>query len=217
MVIEMSMMQFIIRKIKQVALCRLVLFASLTLLAACAGNVPTKSDSQTSEQISKSDQAGKPDQLDARARADFSAAMLAIKTVEYEKTIRLLNKVTEESPNNPVPFINLAIIHKIMKNNPLAEKNLNIAIQLDPFNPVANQELALLYRKTGRFTEARQVYEKILTKYPNFTMARKNLGILCDLYMRDYKCAIRNYEIYSAAKPDDAPVKIWIADLKDKQ
>jgi len=202
-------------------LVRLALLASFMLLAACATNMPatseTKVESKTSDQTNKVAQTGDPVSAETKARSDFAAAMLAIKTVEYEKTIRFLNKVTEESPNNPVPFINLAMIQKIMKNYPLAEKSLNDAIQLDPFNPVANQELALLYRKTGRFKEARQVYEKILTKYPNFTMARKNLGILCDLYMRDYQCAIRNYEIYSAYRPDDAPVKIWIADLKAKQ
>jgi len=202
-------------------LVRIALLASFMLLAACATNMPgspdAKVEGKASDHTNKVTQAGDPVNADKNARADFAAAMLAIKTVEYEKTIRYLNKAIEESPKNPVPFINLAMIQKIMKNYPIAEKNLNDAIQLDPFNPVANQELALLYRKTGRFKEARQVYEKILTKYPNFTMARKNLGILCDLYMRDYQCAIRNYEIYSAYRPDDAPVKIWIADLKAKQ
>jgi hypothetical protein len=34
--------------------------------------------------------------------------------------------------------------------------------------------------------------------------------------MNDYQCALKNYEIYSKFRPDDAPVKIWIADLKAK-
>jgi tetratricopeptide (TPR) repeat protein len=151
-----------------------------------------------------------------RARAEFLAAMQSIKSVEYERTIKLLNKVIAQTPGNPVPYINLAIIYKRMQNWTLAEENLKLAIQIDPDNPVANNELALVYRKAGKFTEARGVYETILSKYPNFLIARKNLGILCDLYMRDYSCAVKNYVIYSDARPDDAPVKIWIADLKGR-
>ena len=153
-------------------------------------------------------------------RADFSAAMAAIKIEEYDKAIKLLNKVIAQisntPANNPVPYINLALVYKKMQNLALAEENLKRAIQIDPDHPVANNEYALLYRNTGRFAEAKQVYERMLERYPNFLLARKNLGILCDLYMKDYQCALKHYVIYSAARPDDETVKIWIADLKAK-
>ena len=82
---------------------------------------------------------------------------------------------------------------------------------------MASNELAMLYRKTGRFAEARSTYEGVLARYPNFAMMHKNLGVLCDLYLRDYECAVCHYMRYSAIAPDDKDVKIWIADLQKRQ
>lgn len=148
--------------------------------------------------------------------SDFLAAMGSIKSAEYDKAIKLFNKVIAQSPDNPVPYINLALVYEKMQNLMLAEENLKLAIKLDPENPVASNEYALLYRKSGRFTEARRIYEKILGKYPDFIMAHKNLGILCDLYMKDYKCALKEYVIYSGLMPDDGNVKVWIADMQKR-
>jgi tetratricopeptide (TPR) repeat protein len=180
-------------------ICRKGMFLALLLsLTARAGDQPGTADVQASP----------------KARADFAAAMQYIKAVEYEKAISLFNKVSAQSPNNPVPYIDLALVYRKMQNLTLAEENLKQAIKADPWNPVANNELALLYRKTGRFAEARKIYEKILDKYPNFAIAHKNLGILCDLYMNDNACALKHYEIYSSFMPNDAAARIWIADLK---
>jgi cellulose synthase operon protein C len=148
--------------------------------------------------------------------SDFAEVMLSLKVVQYEKAIKLLSKIIAQAPNNPVPYINIALINEKKQNLTLAEENLKLAIKVDPGNPVANNEYALLFRKTGRFKEARQIYEYILDKYPNFTMAQKNLGILCDIYLKDIECALKYYSIYSGFMPDDGPVKIWIADIRGR-
>lgn len=185
----------------------LILLIVFAMLSGCASNRPDRIESQANKQEFKAN---------PKTRAEFAVAMQFIKTADYDKAIRHLNHVVVQAPNNPVPYINLAIAYKKMQNLKLAEENLKAAIKLDPWNPVANNEYALLYRKTGRFSEARQVYENLLDKYPKFTMAHKNLGILCDIYMRDYPCAIKHYESYSGATPDDGAVKIWIADLRNR-
>lgn len=147
-------------------------------------------------------------------RADFDAAMALMKAEEYQKGVELLDKVVEKSRNNPVPYINLGIAHARLGNLKAAEDNLKLALNLEPDNPVANNEYGLLYRKTGRFGEARQLYEKLLEKYPYYPLVHKNLGILCDIYLRDYACALKEYEAYSSAMPEDKTAKIWISDVQ---
>lgn len=147
-------------------------------------------------------------------RAEFDAAMAHLKTEEFQKGIDLLDKVVAKSPNNPVPYINLAMAYSRLGNLKLAEDNLKRALELQPDHPVANNEYGLIYRKTGRFGEARQLYEKLLAKYPYYPVVHKNLGILCDLYLRDYECALREYETYSNAVPEDKTAKIWVTDVQ---
>ena len=185
----------------------------VALLAGCAEQ-PKKIAGQSDSRKTHHKEA----KISPSARTDFAAAMAAIKAEEYDKAIRLLKKVIAQSDNsnNPVPYINLALVYKKTQNFALAEENLIHALKIDPDHPVANNEYALLYRNTGRFAEAKQVYERMLERYPNFLLARKNLGILCDLYMKDYQCALKHYVIYSGARPDDETVKLWIADLKGK-
>lgn len=149
-------------------------------------------------------------------RDDFDVAMKLMKSEEYGKGIELLNGVATKSQNNAVPHINLAIAYAKIGNLKNSEDSLKAALELEPDNPVANNELGLLYRKTGRFGEAKQAYENILKKYPDYPLVHKNLGILCDLYLRDYACALKEYETYSSAMPEDKNAKIWISDIQKR-
>jgi tetratricopeptide (TPR) repeat protein len=187
-----------------------VLLALLAVLHGCGTAQPGKAESQPAVSVVP------VVALTAEARADYEAAMVLIKAEEYDKGIELLNKVLKVSQSNAIPYINLALVYKKLGKLKLAEDNLKLALNAEPDNPVAHNEYALLYRKTGRFNEARQLYEKSLAKYPNFNMVHKNLGILCDLYIKDYECALKHYVIYSDVVQDDKTVKIWIADLQKR-
>lgn len=186
------------------------------LLHGCASQQAVKTDLPQPAQAVQTAPAAVAIAVPATVKADFDAAMAMAKAEEYEKSIVLFDKIIREMPNNAVPLINLALIYKKLGKPDLAEKNLVLALNAEPDNPVAHNEYAMLYRKTGRFAEARQLYETTLNKYPNFYMAHKNLGILCDLYLRDHACAMKHYGIYSNAIPDDKNVKIWIADLQNR-
>ena len=154
--------------------------------------------------------------IDPAVRADFDAAVKHLEAGDYDKGMKLLNDVTRRAPRDAAPYINLAVAYEKSGDLSTAESNLKKALEIDPEHPVANTEYGLIFRKTGRFAQARESYERALKRYPGFLPARKNLGILCDIYLRDLQCALTQYRIYSAAVPDDKTVKIWIADLEKR-
>ena len=150
----------------------------------------------------------------SEVKADFEKAVQLLKEKDYERGIRLLNRVAERSEKSIAPHINLGIAYRITGDMMRAEKSLNKALEINSIHPSANNEMAIVYRKTGRFSEARRSYERILERFSSFLPARKNLGILCDLYIHDLSCAMANYEIYNKADPGDKSVVMWISDLR---
>src|SRR6266702_3586758 len=154
-----------------------------------------------------------PSSMDAQLRADFDQASAMIKAAKYDKAIELLEKVIAQSPKMTAPHINLAIAYRQINKPEQAEQQLKAALELIPGHPVASNEYGLLLRKAGRFAEGRGIYEKALAAFPEYHPLQKNLGILCDLYLKDLACAVEHYEIYSKAMPKDEQVKLWLADL----
>ena len=144
----------------------------------------------------------------------FQSAMMKIEKEDYQQGIALLNELTGRSRQSAVPFINLAMAYKKQGDNDKAEENLLLALEIESKNPVANNEYAILLRESGRFDESRALYEKVITWYPNFAMANRNLGVLCDIYLRDYSCALEAYRAYSALLPDDEDARMWVSDLE---
>lgn len=155
--------------------------------------------------------------LDVDVRADFDAALKYLSAGQYDKGIELLHKVAQRSPGRSAPYVNLAVAYQKVGNLPAAEENVKKALELDPTHPVANTEYGVIARKTGKFAEARKIYEQTLKWYPDLLPARKNLGILCDVYLRDPECALTHYRAYSAGAPNDKMVQLWIADLEKRR
>lgn len=152
--------------------------------------------------------------MDETSRSDFDSAVAMLKDKKYAQAIDLLEKVIEKSPGVTAPYIDIAIAYQHIGKPEQAEMHLKTALELFPEHPVASNEYGLLYRKTGRFEEARAIYEKALARFSDYYPLHRNLGILCDLYLSDNSCALDHYEIYSEAMPGDKQVKLWIADLR---
>jgi tetratricopeptide (TPR) repeat protein len=149
-------------------------------------------------------------------RSDFRNAVRLLRQGQYESGIALLVKVTEEAPSVTTAHIDLAIAYSQVNDLERAEASIKQALELNSRHPVAHNELGILYRKMGRFSEARKSYEKALALQPDFHFARRNLAILCDVYLVDLSCALENYELYAEAVPDDGAAAIWIADLHNR-
>lgn len=152
--------------------------------------------------------------MDEASRRDFERAVAMLNDQDYGQAIEFLEKVIEQSPDVTAPYIDIAIAYQHIGKPEQAEEHLKTAVQLVPDHPVAGNEYGLLYRKTGRFAEARAIYEKVIARFPDYYPVHRNLGILCDLYFNDPVCALEHYEIYSEARPEDKKVKLWIADLR---
>lgn len=158
-----------------------------------------------------------PAGMEPKLRADFEQANALIKDAKYDKAIELLEKVIAQAPKLTAPHINLAMAYERVNKPELAEQHLKKAIELIPGHPVASNEYGLLLRKQGRFDESRKVYEQALFVFPEYYPLHKNLGILCDLYLKDQACAVIHYEAYEkASQPRDPKVKMWIADLRSR-
>ncbi len=155
-------------------------------------------------------------QLNDAARRDFQRAVTLLNNQEYEQAAGLLEKVIEQSPGVTAPYINLAMAYRHLDKLKQAEMHLNAALDLMPTHPVACNEYGMLYRKTGRFNEARAMYEKALERFPEYYPLHRNLAILCDLYLDDLDCALEHYEIYGRAVPEDRQVQMWITDLRNR-
>ncbi|MGE5189205.1 MAG: tetratricopeptide repeat protein [Gemmatimonadota bacterium] len=152
--------------------------------------------------------------MDEASRRDFDRAVAMLKDQDYGGAIDLLEEVIGRSPGVTAPYIDIAIAYQRVGRPERAEEHLRTALTLFPGHPVACNEYGLLYRRTGRFAEARAIYEKAIEGFPDYAPAHRNLGILCDLYLNDPSCALEHYEIYRKARPDDPQVALWIAAVR---
>ena len=153
-------------------------------------------------------------EVDADVELDFKSAIALMKQEQNAQAIAVLKSVIEREQRLPAPFVNIAIAYNKMKDVKAAEENLIRALKLDIGHPVANNELGLLYRKAGKFNAARTAYQNAIKDHPTYLPAKRNLGVLCDLYLHDFDCALEQFEDYLELKPEDKTVAIWVADVK---
>lgn len=153
-------------------------------------------------------------QLDGDQRAAFAAGVEALEAERYGEAVAAFETVIEAGPLVSAPYIDLAIAYRHAGQEEKAREPLQRALELVPGHPLASLEYARLLRGEGRFGEARGVFEASLEAFPEYYPLRKNLAILCDIYLGDLDCAYDNYTAYGVARPDDEQVEIWLADLR---
>jgi Flp pilus assembly protein TadD len=194
---------------------QLSLVTGLLLLAACASpNAPAPSH------LDKTADGSFTITQDVRvgvgARSDFAAALRLLEQNDPEGAVERLLELTEAAPQVAAAHIDLGIAHGRLEDWESAESSLRRALEINSRHPVAHNELGIALRHQGRFDEARKSYEEALDIAPGFHFARRNLAILCDLFLDDATCALENYERYSQEVPDDEKVVMWVADLRNR-
>ena len=196
-------------KYKVVAMLRRIFICSLTVfLFACAEGVKQDADNfETTKVTSYID-------LDSDVEVDFKNAIILMQQGNNAQAVTVLKTVIDREQRLPAPFVNIAIAYNKLGDTKAAEENLIKALKLDIGHPIANNELGLLYRKAGKFNAARTAYQNAIKDNPDYLPVKRNLGVLCDLYMHDFECALEQFEDYLDLKPDDEAVVIWVADVK---
>jgi Flp pilus assembly protein TadD len=154
--------------------------------------------------------------IDSDVEQDFKSAITLMQAENYAQAVSVLKSVIEREKRLPAPYVNIAIAYNKLDDTKAAEENLISALKLDIGHPVANNELGLLYRKSGKFKAARTAYENAIKAHPEYLPVIRNLGVLCDLYIHDYNCALEQFEDYMELKPDDKTVAIWVADVRQR-
>ena len=147
-------------------------------------------------------------------RSDYDRALDLIGRGQVEEGIELLETVADNSPQLSAPRIDLAIAYHNRGDLDAAESHLMTALEVNPNHPIANNELGIIYRKKARFAEARRSYEAALAVYPGYHYARRNLAVLCDLYLNDLGCARENYEAYMATVHSDEEASLWLRNVR---
>ncbi len=188
-------------------------FGLLMILVGCVGG-------NTSVKY-RGSEARSPVAISAALQNDFKKALALMKKEKYEDAIPLLEAILAKNDQLPGTHINLAIAYMNVvtdddkENLSKAERSLLRAVEVNPKDAVAHHQLGLLYRKTGRFKEAQTAYQRALSLKPDYAKAHLNLGILCDIYLQEFECAIKHFEQYSGmAGEDRETVSLWLSDLR---
>ena len=193
-----------------------ILLASVLLLNACSAPGPSRPPARIEIQEDVGFTITEDAPVRGDVRTEYEEALVLLEQGRLDEGISLLEIVAEAAPLLTAPRIDLAIAQHRAGNLEDAEKNLLRSLELNPQHPVAHNELGIIYRKSGRFADARSSYEAALAVYPGYHYARRNLAILCDLYLADPDCALENYEAYMATVPSDDEATMWIADLRNR-
>ena len=184
------------------------------ICSACASGTAKRTPARIEIQEAVGFTITEEEKIGSDIRLDYDRALTLIEQGQHDQGVALLEAVAEAAPYLGAPRIDLGVAHHRAGNLDAAESNLLLALQANPSHPIAHNELGIVYRKTGRFAEARRSYEAALAIYPGYHYARRNLAILCDLYLADLGCALRNYEAYMATVPTDDEASMWIADIR---
>lgn len=205
-----------VTKYQRVMKTLLLSVTSVIVVSGCATSTPETPSARVEIQEEVGFTIVEEARISNDVRIDYNEALLLLEQGQTERGTALLESVVEAAPHLTAPRIDLGIAYHRAGNLEAAESNLLLALESNPDHPIAHNELGIVYRKSGRFAEARNSYEAALAFYPGYHFARRNLAVLCDLYLGDLNCALENYEAYMTTVPSDKEATMWITDIRQR-
>jgi len=145
----------------------------------------------------------------------FDSAVTAMQAGKLDTAREQLEAVLESNPELVGAHVNLGITRLRLRDEPGAMQAFETALRLQPQHPVVLNQLAIIERRAGRFSAAQGLYQQALEGQPDYAPLHLNMGILCDLYLREASCALSHYSRYVALGGEQAErVGLWIVDLE---
>jgi tetratricopeptide (TPR) repeat protein len=190
----------------QARVISLLAVASLLVVSACSQGKVKQDTTDQQKHIA----------VDDTIKLMFTQALTHLEQEQYDEGIGMLETLTAKEKRLAAPYVNLGIAYSRKGESRQAEHSFSKALRIDAGHAVANNELGLLYRKSGRFNAARAAYQNALVQHPDYLPARKNLGILCELYLHDMACALKHYQTYLEYAPEEETIARWALELEQR-
>lgn len=179
----------------------------LAILSACSTQAPITDDSATSNIPVASD-------LSPLDQNQYQSALASMNQGEFEKSRRILAKLTKKYPTHVAIKMNFAT--SLFKLNDLeaAKALCQAALSLSQDSPEAHNLLGLIAIEKREFKNAEQAYQKALSLNKSYANAHYNIALLYDIYFQDIPKAYQHYLAYLNLVPDDSDTKNWVNQLQ---
>lgn len=134
---------------------------------------------------------------------------------ELKEARQALDELLQERPDHPDLLANSAIVAMAQGRTRDARTSFEEALIAAPGHRVASNNLALLLRDEGDFIQARKTLLRALERHPDDPTLHYNLGVIYELYLRDFQNALNHYRRFQALSQEpDQKVAGWILDLE---
>lgn len=209
-----------VRSSRPIPYCLRQLLWTTAVIGTLAGCATSQQKAPTPPTIEVQEEVGftitEAGAISGQVRDGYQTALTLLEQQRTDEGIDMLERVVGQAPDLSTPHIDLGIAYHRAGDLEQAEAQFAAALEVSPSHPIAHNELGIIYRKTGRFQQARASYEKALSLYPGFHYARRNLAVVCDLYLSDLACAVQNYEAYLMTVKQDEEAAMWLADAQSR-
>ncbi len=111
------------------------------------------------------------------ARARFLKGLILTEQGKQAEAIRIFSSLTEDFPELPEPYNNLAVLYAAQGQDEKARKALEMAIRTHPSYATAHENLGDVYAKM-----AREAYDKALQLDSSNTSAKSKLALVKELF-----------------------------------